>query len=233
MRLSIPTGPAGEYRLAQLDDTHFLSRREFLWQPPFSLSLRARVSARDLPGTWGFGLWNDPFTASLGFGGVSRRLPVLPNAGWFFHASEVNHLTLSDDTPGCGFLSSVFSSPGMSLMALTPAVIFLPFLAWPGGRRLLRRMARSLVRDDSRQIQVDETSWHGYQLACFDGGTQFLVDGQLVFETGLLPQGRLGLVVWIDNQFAAFAPTGQVRYGTQENAEPAWLEISSLKIQSI
>ena len=68
-RLSIPAGAAGEYRLAQLDDTQHLPRSEFRWQSPCILELRARVSAADLPGTWGFGLWNDPFSASLGVGG--------------------------------------------------------------------------------------------------------------------------------------------------------------------
>src|SRR3989337_439211 len=81
-RLSIPAGAAGQYRLAQLDDTQNRTRQNFLWQARCTLELRARVSADDLPGTWGFGLWNDPFTASLGLGGGTRQLPALPDAGW-------------------------------------------------------------------------------------------------------------------------------------------------------
>src|SRR5512144_3136865 len=95
-RLEIPAGSAGRYRLAQLDDYSNLPRRAFPWQAPLSLSLRARASQSSLPGTWGFGLWNDPFALSLGFGG-ERRIPALPNAAWFFFASAPNYLSLRDD----------------------------------------------------------------------------------------------------------------------------------------
>lgn len=230
LRLTIPSGPAGSYRLAQLDDMHYLPRRKFYWQSPVKFSLRARVSDANQPGTWGFGLWNDPF-GSLGFGGGSRQFPVFPNAAWFFHASEMNHLTLQDDQPGSGFLTAVFSSLLISPLLLAPSAIFLPLLIWPGGRSWLRRLARPIIRDDSIMIQVDETIWHDYQLICQASGLQFLVDGQKISELKLSPKGQLGLVIWIDNQYAAFTPTGQLRYGTQENLEPAWLEISSVNIQ--
>jgi len=58
--------------------------------PPCTFSLHARLSGTDLPGTWGFGLWNDPFGLSLGFGGQAARLPALPQAAWFMHASPPN-----------------------------------------------------------------------------------------------------------------------------------------------
>ena len=62
----------------------------------FSLSLSARVSSDSIPGTWGFGLWNHPFGLSIGFGGSPWRLPALPNAVWFFGASEENYLSFRD-----------------------------------------------------------------------------------------------------------------------------------------
>ena len=128
-RLSIPAGAAGEYRLAQLDDTQNLPRSEFHWQSPCMLELRARVSAADAPGTWGFGLWNDPFAASLGMGGGTRKLPVFPDAVWFFHASSANWLSLRDDLPANGFWQRPFAaasfpppyasgSPGNTLVVL-------------------------------------------------------------------------------------------------------------------
>lgn len=60
-----------------------------------------------------------------------------------------------------------------------------------------------------------------------------MVDNQVVLETGLLPKGRLSLVIWIDNQYAAFTPEGQLRYGAQENSDSPWLEISCLTIKQI
>jgi hypothetical protein len=91
--LSIPAGKADGYRLAQLDDYTHLNRGRFPLRFPAGLSLTARTSSSSIPGTWGFGLWNDPFGMSLGFGGSAFRLPALPNAVWFFGASEESYLS--------------------------------------------------------------------------------------------------------------------------------------------
>src|SRR5688500_7952228 len=82
-RFEIPAGPAGVYRLAQLDDYSALPRGRFPLSAPASLDLRCRVCDSSLPGTWGFGFWNDPFAFSLGLQGTTPRLPALPNAAWF------------------------------------------------------------------------------------------------------------------------------------------------------
>ncbi len=94
--LSIPAGKADQYRLAQLDDYAQLRRGQFPLHAPRGLRLSARTSSGSIPGTWGFGFWNDPFGLSLGFGGNPFRLPVLPNAAWFFGASDENYLSFQD-----------------------------------------------------------------------------------------------------------------------------------------
>lgn len=233
LRLSIPAGPAKIYRVAQIDDTHKLPRRDFSWQTPFVLRMQARVSAPELPGTWGFGLWNDPFSASLGLAGALRKLPAMPNAAWFFHASPENHLTLRDDLPGSGFLAAVFSSPLTPPFVLSPALIGLPLLAWRPGARMIRRAARSWIKESSIALELDTILWHEYEVRAGDNGARFSVDGQIVMESGVSPRGRLGLVIWIDNQYAAFTPQGQLRYGALENTANAWLEIRDLTINSL
>ncbi len=235
-RLSIPAGPGGcpqgVYRLAQLDDTRNLQRYDFNWQPPCTLTLRVRVSAPDLPGTWGFGLWNDPFTASLGLGGGARSLPALPNAAWFFHASLANALSLRDDLPANGFLAAVFSSRNPSPFLYPAALLAAPLLTWRLTARWLRRTARRWVQEDSTLLSHDPTVWHDYRLDWRLGEVSFLVDGQPVAEMPLTPRGRLGLVIWIDNQYAAFKPDGTLKYGVQENPTSAWLEIADLQLYS-
>jgi len=80
-RLRIGAGDASSYRDAQLDDYSGLRRSGFPHRPSttlspsttFSLSLMARTSTLSAAGTWGFGLWNDPFGLSLGFGGNPLR----------------------------------------------------------------------------------------------------------------------------------------------------------------
>ena len=53
--------------------------------------------------------------------------------------------------------------------------------------------------------------------------------GRHSLSTTCSPRPPLGLVLWIDNQFAAWTPKGQLGYGTLENPA-AWLEMEKLDI---
>ena len=56
--------------------------------------------------------------------------------------------------------------------------------------------------------------------------------GSIIHTTPVAPHGPLGLVIWIDNQYAALPPTGGLRFGTLANLQPAWLEIEQLEVGS-
>jgi hypothetical protein len=227
-RLQIPAGPAGQYRVAQLDDYPGLPRLHFRWQAPFQLNLKARASAADIPGTWGFGLWNDPFGMALPGGRRGFYLPALPQSAWFFFASPPNYLSLRDDRPGQGFLTATFQSWLGPTVFLAPGLLALPFLLWPSATRVLRRLARRFVRQDSAALSLDPCQWHDYQLIWNSGRVRFLLDGTDVFSTDITPHGPLGLVIWVDNQYAAFPPSGRLGYGMLPAGEPAWIEIRDL-----
>ncbi len=231
-QLSIPAGDGRAYRVAQIDDYMSKSRGDFPWQAPLEMRLEACASAPDLPGTWGFGLWNDPFSMGVLAGG-RLRLPALPNTAWFFFASPQNYLSLRDDQPGHGQLAAVFRSPPWPsawLVAGAPAV---PLLAWRPTARLLRRLARPFVRQTATGLAIDPSQWHSYRLRCDSQGTHFWVDEAPVFETRLTPRGKLGLVLWIDNQYMALRPDGQAAYGWLANPEPAWIKIRAIFLDSI
>ena len=231
-RLSIPAGTDGVYRLAQLDDYTSLSRNDFPRRPPLRMQMMCRASDADLPGTWGFGLWNDPFSLSMGFGGGARRLPALPNAAWFFFASPPNHLSLYDDQPGFGQLAAAIRSPRIPSLVLAPAVLALPMLAWRVTARWLRSAVRVFIKQEANQMQLDATSWHSYNLDWGIDRVRMLVDDHLILDTSYVPSGPLGLVIWLDNQFAALPPDGRLGYGTLAN--PAcWIEIKDFDIQQI
>ena len=224
-RLEIPAGSKAGYRLAQLEDYTNLRRQAFLWNPPAKLSLRARSSDQEIPGTWGFGLWNDPFSASLGLGGGSRGLPALPNAAWFFFASPPNYLSLRDDLPAQGALAATFRSPNVPGLLLALSVPILPFLFLPAAARQLRRLGQRFVRQDARAMALDPTQWHTYTIAWKKERIDFEVDGEQIFATQIVPRGPLGLVIWVDNQFAALPPNGRLAFGNLDNPKTAWIEI--------
>lgn len=229
-RFSLDPAQRGAYQLAQLDDYTGVPRRRFTQRPPLRLSLRARASHASLPGTWGFGLWNDPFGFSLGFGGRSQ-LPALPNAAWFFFASPRNHLSLHNRLPGSGGMAAVYRSPRIPSLLLVPGLLALPLLALPAAARGLRRLAAGLVRQEALALQHDPREWHNYELLWQADKVDFRIDGQSVLLSQTSPKPPLSLVIWLDNQYAAWLPSGKLRYGVEEPQADSWVEISDLQVQ--
>jgi hypothetical protein len=228
-RLVIPAGPSGHYRLAQLDDYGSLPRRKFYWQPPFHLKVKARTSHETIPGTWGFGLWNDPFGMAIMSGAEVLRLPALPNTIWFFFASQKNYLSLRDDIPASGPLAATFQSPRIPGLLLGLAVPLAPLLAFRPGVRWLRSLARKVVHQDAVSLaELKQTDWHTYEFEWRAQEAVFWLDGVQILQTYIVPKGPLGLVLWIDNQYAALAPSGRVGFGTEPNPETAWIELADL-----
>ncbi len=233
-RLQIPDGKAEAYRLAQLDDYASLPRGRFPFRTPTSLSLRCRVSEATLPGTWGFGFWNDPFAFSFGLQGTAWRLPVFPNATWFFYASAENYLSFAPGTPrnlpANGFLAQSFCSPKIPPALLAPGILGLPFIFSRTISKWLRVIAGKIIREDSLALAVEVTEWHTYQLAWRKSEVTFSLDGAAVFETPISPRGPLALVLWIDNQYAAWTPEGKIGFGTLPNKSAAWMEIEQIEV---
>ena len=231
-RLTIPSGSADKYRFAQLDDYTQIPRSKFPLGFPVSHSLSARVSSNAIPGTWGFGLWNDPFGLSLGFGGNPFRLPALPNAVWYFGASKESYLSFKNGQPqeiapmfpANGFLAQVFRSPKFHPLLIVAG------LALPFSRKLTRRLLGIVIGEDGVRLSVDATQWHRYRIDWRARHVSFEVDNVQVFESQVSPNPPLGLVIWIDNQYAAFTPEGKIGFGVLENPEPAWLEIKDLEL---
>ncbi len=227
-RLSIPAGKAGEYRLAQLDDYRDLRRPGFPWQPRCSLRVSGRASSADLPGTWGFGLWNDPFGGGLAYGG-SRLLPALPQAAWFFFASKHNYLSFQEDKPAQGALAAAFRSPEIPVWPFVPLAVAAPLLLIRPLAELARDLAGGIIQEDVASLSLDVTGWHAYQVDWRPNGVHFSIDGEEVFSASVSPRPPLGLVIWIDNQYAAWKPDGTFNFGTLENPD-AWIEIKDLEI---
>jgi hypothetical protein len=93
---------------------------------------------------------------------------------------------------------------------------------------LLRQAARALIRQDAVEMEIDPAAWHTYVLEWQERGVSFRVDGQEVLNTPIAPIGPLGFVLWIDNQYAAFTPEGELKFGSLANARDTWLEVELL-----
>jgi hypothetical protein len=230
-RLETPARQSYRYRLAQLDDYSGLRRSKFCWNPPATLRLRARVSDSTIPGTWGFGFWNDPFSLALGLGGMTQIFPVLPNAAWFFFASPENSLSFHDGKPSSGFLAAAFKSPHKSPFILIPELALFPLLIFRSWAKRIRAKLSRIIGEDSFQLSVDVTDWIEYEINWKSDKVEFSVNRESVFVTNTSPTGPLGLVIWIDNQYASFKPSGEIKTGVLKSSTPAWMEIEELAIK--
>ncbi len=227
-RLFLPSASSREYSDAQLDDTGGLGRRQFLWRPPLTLSLRARFShpAARLRGTAGFGFWNVPF------GPGSAQVPALPRAAWFFFGAAPHDIPIAYGVPGNGWKAACLdlSRPAalpwaplapLTVLAMQNAAVY---------RWLWPRIQRSLGIAEA-QIPAALDKWHNYLLRWRPDGVEFWVDDELMISAPTAPRGPLGFVAWIDNQYAIVSPRGRFGWGLSAVTEPQYLEIHDLRIE--
>lgn len=228
-RLAIPPAPNG-YADAQLDDTSGVARAKFAWRPPVRLEVRARASNPQPAGTLGFGFWNDPFAFAWGLGGAGR-LPAAPRALWFFYGSPPNDFTFVKGGLGFGWKAMSIDAPAIPSLALAPlaaAAILLARVRFLRRRVVQAVIDRVLASEHPLTASLDE--WHTYSIDWMSQKAVFRVDGQLVLEAAG-PRPPLGLVIWIDNQFAVISPEKGFAFGTIPTVAGQWLEIQGLSLE--
>lgn len=219
------------YGLAQLDDYHDLARADFLWSPPLHLSLVAETSINKPKGTLGFGFWNDPFSIVMGQSGARRRLPVSPQAAWFFYGSPPNDLALADPVPGHGWKAAVLRAPPIPALLLAPAALAAILVAQlPLLRRPVMKAAIGAVQAAEAMIEADLARRHRYELEWEPERLRFTVDGSPILESAITPQTPLGFVAWIDNQYAVASAQGGFKFGVIPTTDTQALRLTELEI---
>lgn len=226
VRLVLNHASATTYSDAQLDD--YTGDAGLRWRPPVALTVRARIGSTSgaVHGTAGFGFWNDP-------GGSRRKRIALPQAIWFFYASPPSNIHLDSLVPGYGWKAMTIDAARLRLLALAPLaplalglmqVRWLQRALWPIGQWALG--AREAL------VPGDASQWHTYRIEWRDDHARFCVDDVVLLDTPLTPHGPLGLVLWIDNQYAIVTPRGQLGGGLLDAPEAQWLDLMDVKIES-
>jgi hypothetical protein len=163
---------------------------------------------------------------------MKRALPTLPNAAWFFYGSSQNMLSFNASSQEAGLRAATFRSPLIPSLFSLGGIPFALLLLWPFAARFIRNLAACIIAEDSKRLELDVTCWHAYQVVWRHETVLFLVDGETVFQTSVSPRGRLGLVIWIDNQFMRFQANGVIRFGVLPNSDPAALDLRHLRCDS-
>ncbi len=222
-RLELPEAPPETYGDAQLHDYGGLRRGDFRWRAPLWLSVRARLSP-EIHGTAGLGLWNNPLSPLGG-------LPALPQAAWFLWASPPSNMALAWDVPGHGWKAATIDAGRWQALMWAPfAPLVLLACRLPSVRRVLWPWVQQSLAIDEVLLDFDWTAWHTYDLWWLRGRVVFGVDGHRVLVSRASPRGPLGLVIWVDNQWARVTPAGSFGWGLLEVRAPQWMEIEEFRI---
>ena len=224
VRLVLPRADKQHYSNAQIDD--YGPGRGLMWRPPLTLTVQARFSHEQGPpgGTAGFGLWNDP-------GGARTRRIRPPQAVWFFHAAPPNNLDLDSLAPGQGWFAMTMDAAQWRVAPLLAAApLGLPLMWIPALRRRFWPLGQAALRTRIAPVRGSMNRWRTYQIEWLPTRTRFFVDGETILDTPYSPGGPLGLVLWIDNQYAIVRPTGYIAGGRVDLHEPAWLELQNLSV---
>jgi hypothetical protein len=225
----IPGEDPNAYHNAQITE-YVPDKLNFQCQPPLRMSVKAYSSLHpnNLKGTAGFGFWNHPFEP--GKKGFSR-----PQALWFFFAAPPNNMALAKGVPGSGWKAATFDAKRWLFALLAPFA--------PIGVLLMRsqRLYNALWGIGQRAIGVSEVLLDSellngeqeYVLEWRKDGATFMVNGNVVHQTDQVPQGTLGFIAWMDNQYRVITPQGAFSGGMSEITRPQALVISEIKIEPL
>ncbi len=235
LRLVTTDASSQHYSDAQIDDYQGLLRRQFLWHPPLRLTVRARFShpsahgpSGGLIGTAGFGFWNDPFMMT------GARVPTLPRAIWFFYASPPSAMKLDLHCPARGWKAATVDATRTTALLLAPfaplAVLLMNFrplyhALWPPIQRAVG------VRE--AMLEIEMTTWHTYSIEWTTEQASFSVDGRMMLQNAPSPQGPLGFVIWLDNQYMVVTPWGRLGWGLLDVPGRQWMEVDWLSIEKL
>ncbi len=240
LRLELPSAVAGAYSDAQIDDYSGRRRDMFPWRPPLTMTIRARFShlvhpipmadadanQRLLRGTAGFGFWNYPLSLT----GAAQRLP---DAIWFFGASQPSNMALVPGMPGWGWKAQVVHAHRLgAVAALGPTALSALWGRLSGREQAAARWVQRLTGAQEALLRNDPREWATYEIEWLPERATFRVNDATVLVVENPPAGPLGFVAWVDNQYAVATPRGELRFGTI-TSEREWLELEYIRIQPL
>lgn len=239
LRLELPDATTGAYSDAQIDDYTGRARSAFPWRPPLKLALRARFShpvhpiaapdpeanQRLLRGTAGFGFWNYPLSLT----GAALRLP---DAIWFFGASQPSNMALVPGLPGWGWKAQVVHAQRWgALAAAGPTALTALWGRLSGRADAAAHWVQRLTGAQEARLTNDPREWATYEIEWRAERATFRVNGATILVAPHPPRGPLGFVAWVDNQYAVATPRGELRFGTIAS-EREWIELDSIHISA-
>jgi hypothetical protein len=185
----------------------------------------ADTNQRLLRGTAGFGFWNYPLS-------LTGSLLRLPDAIWYFGASQPSNMALVPSVPGWGWKAQVVHAHRLGALASAGPTALSALWGRVGGRAdAAARWVQRLTGAQEARLTNDSREWTTYEIDWRAERAIFRVNGVVALIAPKPPAGPLGFVAWVDNQYAIATPRGELRFGTIAS-EHEWLELSYIRIHT-
>jgi hypothetical protein len=104
--------------------------------------------------------------------------------------------------------------------------------ALPFMRSWAFRQARRFYRAEECRLAIDPSEWHDYAIEWAVSAVRFFVDGMEALRSEHPPTPPLGLVLWIDNQFAVASAEKGFGFGILPLGREQTLELADARIEA-
>lgn len=143
-------------------------------------------------------------------------------------------MALARDVPGHGWKVATLDAGRPLALALLPLAPFgFLLMRVPALYRRLWPVAQRAIGVSEALLPVDLSEPHTYSLDWLPDGVTFRVDRQIVHEATASPRGPLGLIAWMDNQYAIITPQGRIGFGVTPIPREQWLALDEIAIESL
>jgi hypothetical protein len=138
----------------------------------------------------------------------------------------------AEGVSGSGWKAQALSFHRLPPLLLAPIAAGGALLAAiPLTRRWAFRQARRFYRAEERLLEIDPSAWHAYEIEWTDVMIRFFVDRMEVLSSANPPHPPLGLVLWIDNQYAVASPEKGFGFGVLPIEREQTLELEDARIE--
>ncbi|MGJ3237746.1 MAG: hypothetical protein ACFE0Q_03470 [Anaerolineae bacterium] len=226
LHLGHPAHDASFYHNAQISD--YDTSRQFRLRPPLRLTVTASASTANLRGTAGFGFWNHPFAPEeTGFD--------VPQALWFFFASDESDMALAQGVAGHGWKAATINAKQWQFWSLLPtAPLAIPLMHIPPLYQALWPVGQGAIGVNETALDPHLlTERHTYRIDWLPKRARFYVDELLMLDAPVNIQHPLGFVAWLDNQYAIVSPRGRFGFGLVDVSQDQRLTLHDLSLMSL
>lgn len=214
------------YCNAQIDDYRDLKRKHFMNRGGLRLEAEICWECERPVGTSGIGFWNDPFMMT------GWRWPSLPKVAWFLLSGNDSEMRVGH-AKGFGLKAQVIDAWSLGFFLRLPLMVLGPIFGRFMARDFFLGLFSKSIGLSEKELSHRPQEWKRYSLEWGDRGVRFSVDGEEVMWHPRPLKGKLGMVIWQDNQWMKFDPRKGASWGVSSPLENQTMRVRNLSLKRV